>query len=301
MGEEILFEYGYIPWHEAQREGEKFTKGIILYADGKLCKILRPVENRTMLFGGNFPSFDEKWKKEWIIFISTGVAKKVADILTSHEKEIQRLPHYLYHSGVLDGCEEFLRLGAYMVSRHNLFAEFPYKTNTEVLHGMADYERENEIGMELISRLYQEIQHAIGKIPFFHRYEKTSEWELLPVSGKDFSQFLEENDHFRKCEITNLDYAKQADILILSVYLSEGQYVLRLRFEKNVEVGLSPFEYDTDTPKAGQIRVYIGCNDMNEILWFDFFLPDKYECVASKWFMFSSKEISVRSNQSDFW
>ena len=28
MGEEILFEYGYIPWYEAQKEGEKFTKGI---------------------------------------------------------------------------------------------------------------------------------------------------------------------------------------------------------------------------------------------------------------------------------
>lgn len=302
MNNKILFEYGYIPWYETSEPNVKFTKGIILYSDGRLCKIMHPVTKKNGNIKLHFCSVDENKKEEELIFQSVEVAQKVKDILNLYKDRISKLPNYLENIHVLDGFEEFLRLGKVIVSGDNLFTEFPYVIDKEYLNELSDKKKENELALEFISKVYKEVQMAIGKIPFFKKYEKTSEWEQLDVSKENFMTFVEENNHFLDWKILNMDYAKQNDILILEIYNTEMEYSIRIRFESIIDFLVPPFKQSDNHSINSFITMYIGYGEHANIECFNSCLPENWksydpDCL----FSVLCKEISVTSNQSDFW
>lgn len=302
MNNKILFEYGYIPWYETVEPNGKFTKGIILYSNGRLCKIKHPINQKIGNIKLHYCSVDENKKEEDLIFQSVEVAQKVAEILDLYKDRISNLPNYVDNIHVLDGLKEFLRFGDVIVSGDNLFAEFPYVIDKEYFNELSDKEKENEIALEIINKIYKEVQIAIGEIPFFKKYNKTSEWERLNVSKENFMSFLKEKNHFIDWKILNMDYAKQNDILILEIHSTEMEYSIRIRFETIIDFDIPPFKQRNNHSADNFNTLYIGYDEHASIKYFNSYIPENWKSYDENClFSVLCKEISVTSNQSDFW
>jgi hypothetical protein len=144
---------------------DKELEGFMILDDGSFYETkYKPKPEVNGLFSELDPKkLDEKNYKKKLLFTSKELAETINHFTEIHKAEINALPKSISNTFVLDGNEDFVRIGDKSIAGHNIFYEAPYKINDEEYKKFDSERQKNENGLELLTTLYAEIKNIVDK------------------------------------------------------------------------------------------------------------------------------------------
>lgn len=144
---------------------KKELEGFMILDDGSFYETkYKPKPEVNGLFSELDPKkLDEKNYKKKLLFTSKELAETINHFTEIHKAEINALPKYISNIFVLDGNEDFVRIGNKSIAGFNIFYEVPYKINEEDFKKSNSKHQKNEKGLELLTTLYAEIKNIVDK------------------------------------------------------------------------------------------------------------------------------------------
>ena len=138
-------------------------EGFTILDDGSFYETKYKVKpNDNMLFPvGEYKNLDERNCQRKLIFSSKKLAETINQFIVTHKEEINALPESLSNICVLDGDEDFVRIGDKLIEGGNIFYTVPYRINEITFKSLDSKGQKNEKGLELLTTLYDQIQKIV--------------------------------------------------------------------------------------------------------------------------------------------
>ena len=168
--------------------------------------------------------------KKKLIFKSQKLSKQIEEILNKYKNEILELPKEIHNYGILDGYTDHLQFGNKTLWGGNILTHLPY-TRSRWFETADEEEKENQITLELISKIYLEIENAINS--FRDKIHDFAFNNLNPF--KDEETIL---SFGKKCEELGfvMDSGKQFLKKYPDIYKSENSYKPEIQDIMNIDL-----------------------------------------------------------------
>ena len=168
--------------------------------------------------------------KKKLIFKSINLATKIKSIINHYRTAITELPNQINNNSILDGYTDHIQFGTKKIWGGNILTHLPY-TRSSWFESASEEEKENQIHLELISKIYLEIENAINDFRdkihdfAFNNLKPFKDEETMLAFGK-------------KCEELGfiMDSGKQFYKKYPDIYKSENKY--NRKIEKILDIEL---------------------------------------------------------------